>query len=403
MKKILLQKLEKFISDPDLIKLEQNLKTFNLMRVFKISTSETAISAFLRWILAPNEDHGIGDYFLRYFLMKCAEYSTEFNLIEIDGLSLDEAIVKTEENFFGKKADITIRIDKDNFLCLIENKVKSSEGSGQTENYVKLSKNKYRNYKIMYVFLTPSGMQAEADEFFLSLKYKDVKKLLNQTIEAKEHVLNEEILLLLNQFILNLEVNILNEGKIRELCEEIYERHKGAIDIIISYKPAHMEIIESALKLLLNDEWETHTTKGLSYVYKKKWLQDFEEFFYKTPFFTYVVWSYPNKERKLAIDVIFLIEKPKIAEIRETFTKILDKEMDKNPPESFNYIKKQVAQKFRENALEGDYETKEDLKEVAKLMKNLIDDTLIPIEKCISIFKNDHETQIKEWKEKLRT
>lgn len=76
--------------------------------------------------------------------------------------------------------------------------------------------------------------------------------------------------------------------------------------------------------------------------------------------------------------------------------------MDKNPPESFNFIKKQVAQKFRENALEGDYETKEDLKEVSKVMKNLIDDTLIPIENCIRTFKKDYDTQIKEWKEKLR-
>ncbi len=401
MKENHLHKLEEFISDPDLMKLEQNLKTFNLMRVFKISTSETAISAFLRWILAPNEDHGIGDYFLRYFLMECAKNITEFNVIEIDGLSLDEAIVKTEENFLGKKADITIRIDKDNFLCLIENKIKSSEGSGQTEAYVQLSKNKYRNYKIMYVFLTPSGIRAEADEFFLSLKYTEVKKLLNQTIDAKKHVLNEEILLLLNQFILNLEVNILNEGKMRELCEEIYKRHKEAIETIISYKPAYMDIIKKELKLLLNDEWDTHTTKGLCYVYKKKWLQDFEEFFIKIPFFNYVVESW-SKEGKLTIDVLFYIEKPKIAAIRETFNKILDEEMDKNPPESFTYIKKQVAKKLKENALEGDYETNEDLKEVAKVMKNLIDDTLIPIENCIRAFKRDFGTQIKEWKEKLR-
>ena len=145
----------------------------------------------------------------------------------------------------------------------------------------------------------------------------------------------------------------------------------------------------------------THIQPRDCVVYKKKWMQDFEEFFYKIPFFNYVVWSW-SKEGKLTIDVLFYIEKPKIAEIREAFNKILDGIMDKNPPKSFNYIKKLVAQKFRENALEGDYETKEDLKEVAKVMKNLIDDTLIPIENCIRTFKKDYDTQIKEWKEKLR-
>ena len=97
----------------------------------------------------------------------------------------------------------------------------------------------------------------------------------------------------------------------------------------------------------------------------------------------------------------FVIEKTKIAEIRETFSRILDDQMDKNPPENFNYKKKQVAQKFREHALEGGYETKKDLNDVAKLMKNLIDETLLPIENCIRIFKKDYNTQIIEWKEKL--
>jgi len=120
--------------------------------------------------------------------------------------------VKTEENFLGRKADITIRID-DKFLCLIENKIWSSEGKGQTEAYVKLSKKKYSNYNFMYVFLTPSGKEAESSEF-IPMGFQEIKGLLNQTIEAKKNMLNEDIIFLLKQFIQNLEVNILDEGKI---------------------------------------------------------------------------------------------------------------------------------------------------------------------------------------------
>ena len=38
--------LEEFVSDPELAELESKLKIFNVMDIFKISTSETAISSF---------------------------------------------------------------------------------------------------------------------------------------------------------------------------------------------------------------------------------------------------------------------------------------------------------------------------------------------------------------------
>lgn len=393
--------LEKFISDPDLIELEQNLKTFNLMRIFKISTLETATSAFLRWLLDPNEDHGIGDYFLRYFLMECANSTNEFNLIEIDGLQLEKAIVRTEENFWGKKVDITIRVDNNDFLCLIENKIKSNEGIAQTKSYVRLSEKKYQNYKIMYIYLTPSGDQAEASDFFLSLSYHQIKKLLNQTIKAKKHLLNEEILFILEQFLLNMEVNILDEGKIREWCEEIYERHKDAIETIIKFKPEFMNIIGSELQLLLGDEWDIHPTKGTCYIYKKKWLTVFNEFFTNVPFFNYYIRSGSTKEGKIFIDVYFNVEKPKIIEIRTIFSEVLDKVIEDHPPKNFRYNKNTIAYKITKRALDNGYETKDDLKVVAKFIKNFIDDTLLPIEMCIETFKKTNLTQIKNWKSQL--
>ncbi len=35
-------------------------------------------------------------------------------------------------------------------------------------------------------------------------------------------------------------------------------------------------------------------------------------------------------------------------------------------------------------------------------MKNLIDDTLTPLENCVESFKRDYATQIKEWREELK-
>ena len=88
----------------------------------------------------------------------------------------------------------------------------------------------------MYVYLTPFGDDADSKEF-ISLDYGTVKELLIQTIKANKDNLNEEILNLIQHFLYNLEENILNEGKITDLCKTIYERHKEAIETIIANKP----------------------------------------------------------------------------------------------------------------------------------------------------------------------
>ena len=65
--------------------------------------------------------------------------------------------------------------------------------------------------------------------------------------------MNEEILNLIQHFLYNLEENILNEGKITDLCKTIYERHKEAIETIIANKPKHIKVIEKEIIKLLKD------------------------------------------------------------------------------------------------------------------------------------------------------
>lgn len=388
-----------FISDQKLIELEQNLKSFNLMEVFNISISELAISSFLRWILDPTEDHGLDDYFLRYFLLKCAEGSKDFNLIEIDSLNLNESIIKTEEYFTGKKTDITIRIDNNKFLCVIENKIKSSEGEGQTQTYVNLADEKYPKHKKMFVFLTPRGNEAEAEEF-LSLSYHEVKSIINQSLSAKEHILNEEVKVLINQFLHNLEVNILNEGNIRDLCIEIYNRHKEAIDMIISYKTPYMDIIENELNELLDTKmWQFHPTKGGIHIFKTEWLNDFIEFYWdRIPFLKYGIWSFSSKEGKIGFEIVFYLEKTKIPEIRDKFNEILNEKVKDESPEFNRRLK---AKKYKVKMFENGYNNDEDLKDVAREMKNLIQKTLNIIEDCVETFKTKYKEEILTWKSKL--
>lgn len=381
------KKLEAFVSDSILAELEKALSSLNLMEAFGISFSETSTSSFLAWLLNPEENHGLGTYFLKYFLMECAKLDENISEIDIDRLQLNNAIIRTEENFRGKKADITIKVenDEEKFLCLIENKIRAAESDQQTIKYANLAKQKYPKHKKLFVFLSPNNLEAQSIEF-ISINYELIRDLLDQTISVNIENLNEETNFLLNQFKHNVEVNILDEGKIKELCDEIYKRHKEAIDIIMSNKTQYTKLIKGFLDANLSSDWKTHDTKGLVYVFKNSWYEDFKECMNgKIPFFTYFVLS-ESKEGNLHFSVHFYVNKPRDENIRRKFNSYLD-DLFPTDPKPYHYNKSRVADKFKKDVLTTGYENDDDLKFLAGEMKKLIDHTVVKIDEAAERLK----------------
>lgn len=366
------------------------------MNILKVDTSETVFSSFLAWLLNPQENHGLGSYFLKYFLMRCAKISKDFTVLDIDELNLSNAIVRTEENFLGKRADITIRIEDANlmkFCCIIENKVKSTEGEEQTKNYVVYSKIKYPKHKFIYVYLTPFGEDGDSKEF-ISLDYESIRILLVQTINANEDNLNEEILNLIQDFLYNLEENILNKGNIADLCKTIYERHREAIEKIIANKPQHIEIIEDELKKLLREfpgEWQTHPTKTDCYVFKKEWLENFREFTIgnRVPFFFYNVHSWNSESLYIAVQLYIDRTKEWNVDVRELFTNIFEGLIKQSDIKPFLYNEQNIAKKIKDVVIKEGYENEQDLKDVALKMKLLIEKTIGIIENTVEVLKRE--------------
>lgn len=188
--------------------------------------------------------------------------------------------------------------------------------------------------------------------------------------------------------------------------DSFYAFIRGDVEKIISYKPEFIKIINDELLSLLDDEWATHPTKGVCYVFKKQWFEDFKEFFTpQVPFFYYFIWSY-IKGGELYINVGFYIDEHKdtgkLLNLRNKFIEILDLEIKKNEPKS-HYNKKNMALKFKKEAIEGGYDNYKDLKNVAIEMKNLIDDTLLSIENSIESLKKNMKMTLKNGKKNYLT
>ena len=399
-----IQDFEYFLSDPDLSLLEDKLEIFNIMSILKISKSETTASSFLAWMLNPNEIHGIGTYFLKYFLIECSKKFQDLDVIFIDSLNLEEALITTEESFYGKRADITIRCEKDKFICIIENKIKSSESEGQTESYVELSEKKYHHYRKMFIYLTPSFKSASSKRF-KAVSYHIIKDLLNHTINAKVNSISDEIIFFIKQFIQNLEVNILEEGEIRDICNKIYKKHKDVLEKIFSYRPDHMSIIANELKIIMEPEWKVYDPKVSCYIFKEEWLQKLGGFLTPNlPFFYYFVKS--QNHGQIIKNIFYINEKKKRGgrfELREKFSHILDMEIENSElPPKYKYLIDNKGRKFSIQLLKEGYKDEEDLKSVAYAMKALIDITYPYIDNTIKILLEKYGNEIKKWQEELK-
>jgi PD-(D/E)XK nuclease superfamily len=91
---------------PELVQLEALLSRFNIFRVLKAEHHEIRHSNMLAWLFDPDETHGLGDRFLRRFLMRVVHDAETGSIkrldlpspIEIDSLDIEYVEVARESD-----------------------------------------------------------------------------------------------------------------------------------------------------------------------------------------------------------------------------------------------------------------------------------------------------------------
>ena len=98
------------VNCPELAEVESLLGKFNLFRVLNFEEGEIRHSNVLSWLLDPKESHGMGDLFIRRFLMLVLNDSEsgqrDLNPVEIDSAEIRNVEVLREWSHI----DITIKV-----------------------------------------------------------------------------------------------------------------------------------------------------------------------------------------------------------------------------------------------------------------------------------------------------
>ena len=254
--------LKEFLLDIGCLdKLSEWTGKFNLFDVLKISRAEIRHSNVLAWLLNPNENHGLGDSILRGFIQYVVtSFSDDKDIFTTLLMDCHDFAVQREWH----NIDIIAVSPNEKFILCLENKIDSSEHDDQLNRYRKNVEEVYPDYKKMFIYLSPEGVEASDPNNWCSMSYEDVLGIIENARRRTKLLPDAE--LLIDNYIDTIRRDIVGDEKLARICAEIYAKHQKALDLIFENRPDR----SSQLADIIHEWAEMMSEKGeLEYVADK--------------------------------------------------------------------------------------------------------------------------------------
>ncbi len=254
-----LRALRDFATDnPDLQRLEELLAEakarpaeFDLFELLNLWWQEDIHSRTLTWLLDPNGNHGVSDYFLKIFLLASGSlsgYDTAGDWSKAESQREWYCVVDGGAGWL----DILVVDHVNKFLCAVENKIFSPEGGRQLTHYRKALEAEYPNFTKRYVFLSPSGMESQWEDergYWKPMNYTTILQLVEQTIGDKRTAMSKDVRSFLRQYAATLRRRIVPQSnEVAQLARKTYLEHREAIELIYRHKPNYRDEMKQILK-----------------------------------------------------------------------------------------------------------------------------------------------------------
>ena len=248
--------LERLVLDnEDLARLEELTSQFNIFEALGMVRQEIRHSNFLAWLLNPAQNHGLGDSFLKDFLLKTSVAAKETGIgtlspVDVDVWDLSATEVRRE----WKNIDITLLDESNKFVCVIENKVHSGEHSDQLRRYREEVVDKaFPNYQRHYVLLNVTG-EEPSDRWYVGVTYDEVCEVIERLLEMRASTIGDELAMALSHYVTMVRRRVMPDTEIQELCRRIYRKHQLALDLIYEHRPDRQaEMRDALLKMIEAD------------------------------------------------------------------------------------------------------------------------------------------------------
>jgi hypothetical protein len=247
--------LEDFVlSNPDLDRLENLLADFNIFETLKSVHTEVRHSNVLAWLLDPQENHGLASYFIRQFFKYVVSTNRSYfsaagvSLVDFELCDYNDVEVRRE----WKNIDILLIVAEDNkkVVVALENKVKTTEHSGQLQKYRSILEKEFGDSTRFHIYLTPDNL-IPSDEEWIPFGYDVIADLLDELLKNRKSSLSSKVYSFISQYQTILRRYIVGDSEVERIAVDIYRKHKEALDIIFQYRPdVYLELSQHLQKRL---------------------------------------------------------------------------------------------------------------------------------------------------------
>jgi len=303
--------LEAFVvNNADLERLEALLDRFNIFEAVGLVWQEIRHSAFLAFLLNPQESHSLSDAFAKRLLqeavMSSPDASAPVTPIELSLWDLGQMEVRRE----WQRIDIFLLDERNRLAVIIENKIGAGEHGDQLNRYYEAVREQYPDYRLLALYLTPDGDEPSHPEY-LPVNYRTVCEILDELAESRASITEPDLRALITHYTEMLRRRIVGDSEIAKLSRQIYQKHKRAIDLIIEDRYGSQERVREQLRQLCNSLLGEQQNFALVQSGKSKIMFDVQQWNVPETIFQFEFWNYPESlELKLFIG-------PGVEEVRQ--------------------------------------------------------------------------------------
>ncbi len=255
--------LRDFLTDIKCLEpIKDRAERFNLFDVFGFARKETRHSYFLKWLLDPKENHGLGDSFIRELLAHLVSSEPDrygdraFDLLMMD---CSDFSVQRET----KDIDLFLLSEAKSVVIIIENKIGSHEHAStgfdsQLDKYRTYIEGSFSRIKTkIYVYLTPQEESPSDPDNWQVLSYSTIVGIIEELFADNKDRLAPDVKVLIQNYIDIIRRDIVEDNELNNLCNEIYRKHRKALDLIYSHSDMGMNptmrVLTEVLRELSDD------------------------------------------------------------------------------------------------------------------------------------------------------
>jgi hypothetical protein len=225
-------------NDATFQQLNQQVNSFNTLKILKLENHEIRHSNILAWLLNPKENHSLRDYFLRKMIehLILIDENSNNSQYETVGKILNHSLidshvyreVKTNKNRF---IDLLVVNQQLKSIFLIENKFYSTESKNQLDDYLDFIQHTFEDFTIIPIYLTLDGEEPSNQQYFI-LTYERIESILNTILMLYQDQLSDNVFRFIEDYDQILKGRFsTNQDQILQAID-IYRSHKQTIDVL---------------------------------------------------------------------------------------------------------------------------------------------------------------------------